>query len=458
MSAASYASTRPLLPQDMHGLFPWIPAGNVLNAGCGDGELAGALGLHGFPVIACDTDRSRLEAACQRHLSPHIQWQHEDLRGVRLQRGTFAAILSLSVLPYIPNGERARLIGRLKAAIKPGGLLILGGRKSGDASEEQKCARSLNQLVEKPTGILQPGELAERLSDWDILFTYEGPWQGRQVSQIVARKPYGPMPAPTWKKLAWLGVGTPWRPHMPTSLARSGHIDFLEVILNRYLEPEEDAHLNHLCRHWQVIPRGLDLSLGSTLPPQEDYLEAVARVLRRCDSPWWIEHAAYTRTPGYEAYSLQPQPLTVEGAEQLIRHLRPLRQLSSTPLLLEYPASMAPVPQTLSLPAFLRKVAEGSDTGLVLDVEALQRDAQHQQTALENWLDELPRERVVQLHLSGNPHQPPAARRALWDLTRILLARFPIKALCLDDHAFDLHEALLPEITHAKRLMGVRMA
>ena len=163
----AHRSQRPLHYTDLLRLLPWIPAGPVCDLGCGEGHLAAAIGSYGLPTVGVEVNREVLQKAQQRY-GERVSWEHNDLRNYRLQRESYACVICQDVLPFIPNGERARLIGRFKAALKPGGLLILTGLLENDAWAQQKHARTSNQISLKPTGVMRPGELSERLkaSGW----------------------------------------------------------------------------------------------------------------------------------------------------------------------------------------------------------------------------------------------------------------------------------------------------
>ncbi|PKL76115.1 MAG: hypothetical protein CVV27_11905, partial [Candidatus Melainabacteria bacterium HGW-Melainabacteria-1] len=337
--AQGVLSTRDLHLNDLLGLLPWIPAGPICDIGCGQGHLAAALAAYGLPVTALDVDARVLEQARQRYGTP-LEWIHSDIRAWRLQRETYAAIFCLNVFPFIPNGERARMIGRLKAAVRPGGLMAISGLSDLDAAADTRLARSANRVSVLPTGVFQRHELEERFRDWEVLFLYSGPatqacltdMGEHQIVQIVARKPPETHITP-WSALPRLGLGLSWQPALAQLPPDS--VDFVEIEADHFLEPKDDPYLAHLSQRYRLLVHSRGLSLGSPGLRRDGYLEALARILGRCDSPWWSEPLAFSRAEAVESHCPQPLPATEEALEVLKRNIRDLRPLLSLPLLLE---------------------------------------------------------------------------------------------------------------------------
>lgn len=467
MSHANHSS-RPLHLNDLLGLLPWIPAGPVCDIGSGEGHLAAALAAYGFAVEALDVDQERLQQVASAY-GERVSWVHHDVRGYRLQRESYAAIFCLDVFPFIPNGERARIIGRLKAAVKPGGLLVISGLNERDAAADCKWARSSNQISQLPTGVFQPLELEERLQDWEVLFSFEGrslhelqaEKVSHELSQIVARKPLASPEATDWRSLPHLGVGMSWQEGAAETLSHKVRLDFIEVSAEHYLEPYRDPALSRLCREFTVLPRAQELSLGSPELRQDGYLEALARVVGRCHPPWWSEHLAYTRSELHESLQLNPLPPTEESLETVKRNLRQVRKQIPVPVLLRNIAYAQPFAAgEMDDATFLRHVAVEADCGILLDLGQLWSNAVNIKQDPYLYLKRLPAERVIQLHIAshqyGGPVQP--AGKEIWSLVEAVLRYCDVRAICLDgEAALAAPEAFLKDMERARKLLGVRL-
>jgi len=428
-------SPRALHLNDLLALAPWIPAGPICDLGCGAGHLAAALAAYGFAVTALDVDRERLEQARQCY-GEQVDWVHSDVRAYRLQRESYAALFCLNLFPYIPNGERARMIGRFKAAVKPGGWLIVSGLTQADPSAQEKWARSSNQISCMPTGLLAEDELEQRFKDWQIHFYFKGQTQlacgpagpaRHAVAQVMAQKPLESADGSrSWRHLPQLGVG---QTHDPLAKSLS-QAQFLEVRAEDYLDPSQDFQLARLTRGLPSVLRAQTLSLGSSPWRYEAYLAFMLRLLARCDSPWWVSPLGYLRTEQREAYTVQPLPLTEEALEVVKQNIRHLRQQIPVPLVLE--ASLQPSPFSsaeMDPVTFLRHIAEEADCGIALDLSQAE-------LGMLPGLERLPKERIVQISLRATHAEAGTGRETHWlQLIQSICQQSPIKAICLPAHA-----------------------
>lgn len=443
---------------DLLGLLPWFPAGLVCDIGSGEGHLSAAVAAYGFVVEALDVDPHCIQSAGQCY-GDQVSWIHHDIRGYRLQREAYASIFCLNVFPFIPNGERARIIGRLKAAVKPGGFLIVSGLNESDSAASEKWARSSNQIGSMPTGTFQRNELKERLQDWEILFSFTGMAEAKfgseegqhQMSQIIARKPISVVKT-DWKSLPQLGLGLDACQGLPKPLVLQDKFDFIEINADDYLEPEQDAALNRLCRDFTVLPHARALSLGSLELRQDGYIEALARVVGRCGVPWWSEYLAYSRSELQESLGLQPLPTTEEALEIVKRNIRRVRKQIVVPLLLENIVYRQPFfAVDMDDATFLRHVALESDCGVVLNLTHLYHNACSLGLDPEEYIRRLPAERVLQLRISASQHLD-----KIWTLAAFALKHCDIRAVSLDTQAAtDLPESVLQSFQGLGKAVGM---
>ena len=100
-----------------------LPAGPVLNAGCGPGVLEDAL-PGDFPsrFISLDLRYDMLAAAKEKHGGVYVQG-----RGQRLpfSSGAFSAVLMLDVIEHLPRGDVLSFLKEAGRVLKPGGVLVV---------------------------------------------------------------------------------------------------------------------------------------------------------------------------------------------------------------------------------------------------------------------------------------------------------------------------------------------
>jgi uncharacterized protein (UPF0276 family) len=210
--------------------------------------------------------------------------------------------------------------------------------------------------------------------------------------------------------LPQLGVGLGFRQEFIAELFQQrAKVDFLEIITEHYLtaSPEKQQELQLLQRHFPLIPHGISLSLGSAEGLDEAYLAKLAALIERLNPPWWSEHIALTFAGGIDIGHLTPLPFTNEAVDVIANNVATIRHHIKTPLLLENITYLFPLPGAeMSEATFLRRVLEATDCGLLLDITNLYINSYNHHYLVDEFLAELPLERVVQLHfVGGEQHQ-----------------------------------------------------
>src|SRR5262245_2020365 len=106
-----------------------------------------------------------------------------------------------------------------------------------------------------------------------------------------------------------LGVGIGWRKEIAEEILRCReHIDWCEVIAEHYINTTQDKlmHIERVSKSLPIVPHGVDLSIGTDMPIEEDYLSGLATLVELVNAPWFTDHLCFTRTPGYNMGQLTP--------------------------------------------------------------------------------------------------------------------------------------------------------
>lgn len=113
-----------------------IPDGaKVLDFGCGDGRVAIPMAGLGFEVTAVDASQNMLDRLADR--DPDITTVQADADGIanHLGRRRMDAVYTLAVLIHHSYEDCLHIIGKLRAATKLGGILVLDWPTSETPSE-----------------------------------------------------------------------------------------------------------------------------------------------------------------------------------------------------------------------------------------------------------------------------------------------------------------------------------
>lgn len=103
-----------------------IPDGaKVLDFGCGDGRVAIPLAALGYEVTAVDSSQNMLDRLTER--APDLTTVQAGADGIagHLGRRRMDAVYSLAVLIHHSYTDCLHIIGKLRAATKVGGILVL---------------------------------------------------------------------------------------------------------------------------------------------------------------------------------------------------------------------------------------------------------------------------------------------------------------------------------------------
>ncbi len=255
------------------------------------------------------------------------------------------------------------------------------------------------------------------------------------------------------------------RSYAAQTYAHRERIDVLEIVADHFFSPSRDCarELDLLAEHFTLLPHGLDLSLGSADGLNEPYLERFAEIVHRSGAPWWSEHIAFTRAGGVSIGHLAPLPFTHEALDVLARNIeRARRAIGDVPCVLENIA--APVVLAgaeMDEPAFLTELVARTGCQLLLDVENVHANALNFGIDPEAYLDALPAQAVVQLHVAGGEWNGSsyvdshacAVSDDVWRLVARAFERFPVRAVVIErDEALPPFEDLIDEIEHARAL------
>lgn len=268
-----------------------------------------------------------------------------------------------------------------------------------------------------------------------------------------------------------LGSGLGHRTELAEAIeTHAGRIDWLEVITERYLfaPADERERLRELVRRFPIVPHGLELSIGSEREPDAAYVQALAVLVADLDAPWFSDHLCFTRTGRVDVGLLVPLPRTREVARRLGRRARRVQEAVGRPFLLENITYYVDLDTPLTEAQFITEVMEHCECGLLLDLANLDINARNHGFDPLEFLDTIPVERVVQVHLAGGvdgdgdhlslDSHGAAIPDRVWDLLAELVSRTRVNATLVErDQNFpDDFDDLLAEIDRARTVLRSR--
>jgi hypothetical protein len=230
------------------------------------------------------------------------------------------------------------------------------------------------------------------------------------------------------------GVGLR-RDHFDRVLSGPTRIDWFELISENFMVGGGRALdvLTRVRERYPVVLHGVSLSIGSTDPLDESYLDRLADLARRVDPAWVSDHLCWTSVGGHQAHDLLPLPYTERALDHVVRRVIQVQERLGRPIALENVSSYVAYRHSV-MPEweFLAAVAERSGCGILLDVNNIYVSARNHAFDPHAYLEGIPPAKVWQFHLAGHSnkgdylldtHDHPVAD-PVWDLYEAAVRRF----------------------------------
>ncbi|HEY1956321.1 MAG TPA: DUF692 domain-containing protein [Polyangiaceae bacterium] len=205
-----------------------------------------------------------------------------------------------------------------------------------------------------------------------------------------------------------LGVGVGFRPKHAREILDAGRgteVDWFEVVSENYMvdggRPMSD--LAKLRERFAVVPHGVCMSIGAVEKLDDDYLARLKKVVRALDPPYFTDHVCFCKARGLDLHDLLPLPYTDEAIEHLVPRIRYVQNTIEKPFALENVSSYLTY-RSSQMPEheFIAELAERADCGILLDVNNVYVSAFNHGFDAEAFIDGIPADRVVQIHLAGH--------------------------------------------------------
>ena len=265
------------------------------------------------------------------------------------------------------------------------------------------------------------------------------------------------------------GVGLR-RDHFERVLSGPTRIDWFEIISENFMAAGGKPLdvLGRMRDRYPLVMHGVSLSIGSTDPLDERYLDDLVRLAERVQPAWISDHLCWTSVGGHQAHDLLPLPYTEEALGHVVARVQRVQERLGRPIALENVSSYvayrhSQVPEW----EFLAEVSRRAGCGILLDVNNIYVSARNHGFDPNAYLEGVPQDAVWQFHLAGHSdkglylldtHDHPVAD-PVWDLYAAAVRRFGATSTLIewDDRipAFDRLEA---ESERARAIHGAILA
>lgn len=170
----------------------------------------------------------------------------------------------------------------------------------------------------------------------------------------------------------------------------------------RFLSVLEQAR-----ERFPLATHGLTMGFGAVTPHERKYMEPLRAFLRDVKTPWHSDHLCFCGSGGVMLHDLLPLPFTREAIDTAVARVSEARDQLELPIAVENISYYAhPGTPEMDEVTFLLEVLERADAKLLLDVNNVFVNSQNHGFDPRAYIDRIPVERVVQIHVAGHLIRP----------------------------------------------------
>lgn len=197
--------------------------------------------------------------------------------------------------------------------------------------------------------------------------------------------------------------------HQSEFLTEEQPVDFLEIISENFMAcgGQPLRTLDAVRERHPIAMHGVSMSIGSPQGLDRGYLNELKALATRLRPLWISDHLCWTGIPGHNSHDLLPLPCNQEALDTCIANVRHAQDVLERALLIENPSSYLTFSNsTMSEAEFLRLLARESGCYLLLDVNNVFVSSMNNGLDPHAYIDEIPIDRVRQMHLAGHSAGP----------------------------------------------------
>lgn len=159
--------------------------------------------------------------------------------------------------------------------------------------------------------------------------------------------------------------------------------------------------LEQASERYPLLCHGLCLSLGGPDPLDWQFLSQAKAFFKRHQVRLYSEHLSYSSVAGH-LYDLLPIPFTSAAVSYLIQRIQQVQDFLGQQIAIENVSYYAAPGAEMSEIEFLLQILQGADCQLLLDVNNLYVNSINHDYRAEDFLQQIPPERIAYAHIAGH--------------------------------------------------------
>jgi len=210
-----------------------------------------------------------------------------------------------------------------------------------------------------------------------------------------------------------LGIGATYSSALDPLIDRHPELfDVLEIEPQTTWIKTRDRHRpfqidNQVLDHLAGLPgrkiiHSVGRPVGGTLAPEPAELDLLRDMVTHLNAPWVSDHLSFNQISEFATGFFLPPRQTLAGVENAAAAIRRLEAALMVPIAVETGVSyLRPREDELPDGEFMARVAEMANCGVLLDLHNVYCNSVNRRQPLDEFLTQLPLERVWEVHLAG---------------------------------------------------------
>jgi uncharacterized protein (UPF0276 family) len=203
-----------------------------------------------------------------------------------------------------------------------------------------------------------------------------------------------------------LGFGLGLRiPHYAHIFEQRPKVDWFEIISENFMDTggRPRRNLERIRAQYPIVMHGVAMSIGTVDPLNSEYLTKLKQLAHEIEPAWISDHLCWTGTAHKNTHDLLPVPYTEEALKHIVDRIQQVQDFLKRPIALENPSTYLEF-KTSHIPEaeFIAQMAKRSGCQLLLDVNNVYVSCYNHRLDAKAYIDALPLDRVIQIHLSGH--------------------------------------------------------
>lgn len=206
-----------------------------------------------------------------------------------------------------------------------------------------------------------------------------------------------------------LGFGLGLRPqHYPYIFVHQPSVDWFEIISENFMDTDgkPKRNLARIKEKYPIVMHGVSMSIGSMDTLNSEYLTKLKALIDWVNPAWISDHLCWTGVAHKNTHDLLPLPYTEESLKHIVHRIQQVQDRLGRRIALENPSTYLEFKHsTMPEAEFIAAMANEADCHLLLDVNNVYVTCFNHRLDPQAYLDALPLDRVIQVHLSGHSNK-----------------------------------------------------